>query len=163
MVAAHLEPSVHQHSGLIVTFNGCEIGTDGVCRYQIWVISGVRQWSVFRRYREFRRLQAALNNNGLLPALPGKSQLRKRFSERFRCQRYAALESWLKAVMAVDPTCERSPALHRFLRPDASLHRDTASLVGDPTPGAFKRASSDVSTQISKISSTASFTSIDEQ
>lgn len=158
MAGAHLECALRQqlarHS---MTFNGCETGADGVCRYEIVIFDGARQWSVLRRYREFCQLQAALGDQASLPQLPGKSWLRKRVSEGFCSHRYAALEAWLKAVLVLDPTCERSLELHQFLHPEAS------SFVADLNPRAIKHVPSDVSTHISNLTSTASLISTDEQ
>lgn len=157
MAGANLGRSFQQRSARhSVIFNGYETGADGVCRYEILVFDGTRQWSIFRRYREFCQLQAALDDEALL-ALPAKSWLRKRVSQSFCSHRYDALESWLKAAITLDPTCERSPELYEFLHPEA------LSPVADLIPRAMKHVSSDVSTHISNLSSTASLTSTDGQ
>lgn len=95
----------------------------GVLFYEIGVSDGRLQWSVLRRYREFKQLADYLKGDmpKSAPPMAPRSQIRRRCSEAFRDRRYAMLEAWLQALVAEDPHLHRYEALREFLQPfDAS-------------------------------------------
>lgn len=124
--AAMLASSTHTHT---VTFAGSNVDDDGVLRYRIMVFDGHNQWAVRRRYSEFLRVFDAVKDECSCPALPPKSEVRRRLSVSFCSQRYEGLESWLMAIVKLDPTLEASPELEAFLRPIAGLS-DCDSCMG---------------------------------